>query len=132
MGDNDMTRQQRVEIANRFLEIVSRHGHRFFHFDGRVSKFELDARGRVWFINSFGQKRIYTHQKYSWGRHFSNGGTLFCLCKALQEFIMDRGELPLNRLGPWHESICGGDLWGYGDSMATVREECAALMEEKP
>ena len=124
-----MDRQQRVDIANRFLEIISLHGRRFFHYEGRVSRFELDARQRVWFIDKYNQQRIYTHQRYDWGRRFSEGGTLFSLCKALREFIMARADLPLSHLGPWPRTICKGDLWGYGDEMATVREQCKALQE---
>ncbi len=123
-----MNRQQRVEIANDFLRIISQHGRRFFHFQGRVSRFELDERRRVWFIDSYRQSRIYTHREGSWGRKFHNGGTLLSLCKALRDFIMDRGSLPLRHLGPWPQTLCEGDLWGYGDEMATVREQCSALI----
>lgn len=126
-----MTRQQRVDVANRFLEIVSQHGRGFFGYEDRVSRFELDARGRVWFIDSYNQRRIYTH-RWDWGRRFSEGGTLLALCKALRDFVMERDELPLRHLGPWPETLCGGDLWDYGDSMATVRRECAELLSPQP
>lgn len=127
-----MNRHERVEVANKFLEIISRHGRRFFHHKDRVSRFELDHRGRVWFVDSYNKRRIWTHQDGSWGRYFTNGGTLLILCKALREFIMDRGDLPLNHLGPWPVTLCDGDLWGYGDSMATVRDECRQLVPPPP
>lgn len=121
-----MTRACRVKVANEFLAAIARHGRRFFYYDGRVARFELDSRGRVWFIDAYNQARIWTHKEGRW-RRFTGGGTLLGLCKCLRDYIMGRGELPLNHLGPWRPEICGGDLWGYGDSMQAVRDECARL-----
>ncbi len=123
------TRQDRVDTANAMLRIISEHGRQFFAHEGRVSRFVLDRRDRVWFVNKWTDRLIWTHQNGSWGRDFSEGGTLRELCVALREFIMGRAPLPLNHLGSWPLSA-SGDLWDYGkDEMARVRERCAALVE---
>lgn len=128
----ELTRATRITTANAMLLVISQHGRRFFHHEGRVSQFELDGRDRVWFVDKYRGSRIYTHRPHfdgGWGYRFSEGGTLLDLCRELQRFIMGRrADLPLNHLGPWHRDLCGGDLWGYGDSMADVRRRCAALL----
>lgn len=120
-------RERRVGIANKFLVAISSHGRRFFEHEGRVSHFKLDMRGRIWFVDKYSEHCIYTHQPGYWGRHFSDGGTLQELCIHLREYIMGREELPMRALGPWRKDLCGGDLWGYGDAMQAVRDECGAL-----
>lgn len=129
-----MERAGRVDTANEFIRIISSHGRRFFHHDGRISRFELDDRGRVWFIDKYSGsgRRIYTHQNGGWGRWFTEGGTLLDLCKALREFIMRRDRLPAHHLGPWEEWGRNGDLWGYGaNNMEKVRAGVADLIKTK-
>lgn len=120
-------RRRRVEIANRFLRIISSHGRRFFYFEGRVSHFELDKRDRVWFIDKYRGSRLWTHQ-HRWGYRFTEGGTLLTLCRVLRDYIMARGPLPTSiyYLGPW-PSWVNDDPWGYGAAMDVVRAECLSL-----
>ena len=132
------TREQRCLVANEFIRVIARHGRQFFRHpvirnpqtvdDYRVAWFQLDGRGRLWFHDAFSEKRIYTHREGRW-RGFTNGGTLLGLVKLLRDYILGRHELPMGALGPWPKDVCGGDLWGYGDSMNDVRRECAALVE---
>lgn len=125
-----MTRDDRLATANRMLRIISEHGRGFFRFEGRVSRLDVDGRGRVWLTDKYTQKRIYTHYRYTW-RGFSDGGTLRCLVVALRDYVMGRSPLPLEHLGPWPNWVCGGDLWGYGaGEMLRVRERCRGI--EKP
>lgn len=114
------TKQNRVEMANETLCAIASCGRKFFAHDGRVSRFELDHRGRVWFIDKYTQKRIYTHYRYEW-IGFSEGGTLRALVERLRDFIATGRQLPLLVFGPWPEWVCGGDLWGYGEDMEIVR-----------
>ena len=123
-----MNKEDRLEIANKFLKIISDHGRRFFFNkkDGFIANFKMKNH-RIYFVDDYTKKEIYLHYRF-WGKGFSHGGTLKELVKALKEFIMGRQELPLNHLGPWRESMCGGDLWGYKDSMEAVRQECKKLI----
>ena len=133
----ESTKPQRVEICNQILRIIASHGRRFFSHDAdrleresnpAVSRFELDQRGRIWFIDKYTGRRIYTAYKYRW-RGFSEGGTLQDLVRHLHRYI-SAGEntIPFTAFGPWPEWICGGDPWGYGkEEMAEVRRKVVEI-----
>jgi hypothetical protein len=119
-------KNERVKIANKIIEAVSKYGRGFFLHKGRVSRFELADKGRLWYIDGYTQKRIYVAYKYQW-RGFSEGGTLRSVIENLRDFI--RFDAPIrNHFGPWPEWLCGGDLWGYGDAMADLRAELASIL----
>ncbi len=125
---NRQRRQKRVDVANQMIRIISEHGRRFFRYGDRVSHFKLSHIGRVWYVDEWKGRHIYTHRGGRW-RGFTGGGTLKSLVEALRDYIMGRADLPRNHLGPWREWVCGGDLWGYGADMQLVREQVAALVE---
>lgn len=120
---------KRLEAANELLLAIAVRGRNFFSVmrEGRriISYLELDRRGRVWFVDKWTGKRVYTHYPGRW-KHFSEGGTLRGLVIALREFIK-RGTPVRRILGPWPADYCGGDMWGYGDSMGPIRERAREL-----
>jgi hypothetical protein len=111
--------QERCEDANRFIECVARNGRKFFFHKGEISRLELDKNGRVWFVDSYSKKRVYTHYRYDW-RGFSEGGTLQRLIKNLRDFIKTGKKLPEQSLF-FPKWACEGDVWGYGADMETVQ-----------
>lgn len=115
----------RSEQANLFLKAIAECGRRFFFHRDHVSRFEVDARGRIWFVDSYQDARIYTHYEGEW-RGFSEGGTLRSLVTHLRDFIRT-GEPQKLALGPWPDWVCGGDLWGYGEAMEHVRQAATSL-----
>jgi hypothetical protein len=119
-------RRERALAVNRFLGVIAAHGRRFFHHNGEVSRFEVDQRGRVWFIDSYTHARIYTHYHGRW-RGFTQGGTLKSLCENFREFIMHGTQLNPKLFGPWPEWYCNANLWGYGDDMKVVRRSARDL-----
>jgi hypothetical protein len=121
-----MTKEERLANANEMLRAIASCGRKFFAHEDRVSRFEVDQRGRVWFIDKWTQKRIYTHYRYDW-RGFSEGGTLRALVERLRDFITQGKQLPPTIFGPWPEWVCGGDLWAYGDAMQRVRDAAEEL-----
>lgn len=118
------TKKERAEQASRFLTAIASCGRKFFAHNGRVSRFEVDDRGRIWFVDSYRERRIYTHYEGHW-RGFSEGGTLRSLVCMLRDYIRT-GEQQRIHLGPWPDWICNGDLWGYGADMAIVRTAAEA------
>lgn len=117
------SKTRRVAQANQLLQVIAGCGRRFFCHQGRVSRFELDARGRVWFIDAYREARIYTHYTSGRWHGFSEGGTLRDLVIKLRQFIQygyDIGYM----LGPFPDWYSGGDPWGYGESMKIV-QDCA-------
>lgn len=119
------TKKERAEQANRFIAVIAGCGRKFFAHNGRVSRFDVDARGRVWFIDAYREARIYTHYEGRW-RGFSEGGTLRDLVIRLRDFIRD-GTMAAIHLGPWPEWLCNGDPWGYGHDMLKVRQAAQAV-----
>jgi hypothetical protein len=119
------TKQERVAQVDQFLEVVASCGRKFFAHNGRVSRFEVDMRGRVWFVDAYRPARIYLQCRWGRWRGFSEGGTLRNLVLKLCDYIRT-GEQQQLGLGPWPEWLCGGDLWGYGEAMAQVRAAARA------
>jgi hypothetical protein len=132
-----VTRRQRTDIANKAVEIIASHGRKFFSLEAegrtvernRISRFELSDNGRLWFVDKYSQKPIYVAYRRGHWRGFSEGGTLRSLVCSLADWINGKTEFPLDRLGPWPDWLCGGDLWGYGSEMQIVREKVKALLE---
>jgi len=127
MGNND-NKLNRAETANAFIRVISEHGREFFRRGNRVSYFTVDARGYVWFVDSYRNIPIYTHYRGRW-RNFSQGGTQRNLVISLRDYICGRAPLPVNQLGPWPDWYSEGDPWGYGEPMVAIRSQCAALAE---
>lgn len=119
-SDKKNMKQLRLMMANKLLSVISSCGRRFFYHKGKVSMLDIDHRGRVWFIDAYTGKKIYTHYRYQW-RGFSEGGTLKDLICVLRDFIVRGKRLHVSALGPWPDWVCNGDLWGYGDDMEKVR-----------
>lgn len=111
--------ERRLVAVNNLILCIAGHGRRFFSHGHRVSRLELDARGRVWFIDKYTGARIYTHYAGAW-RGLSEGGTLRDLICALRDYVK-RGTQIRRGFGPWPDGYCGGDPWGYGDDMEIVR-----------
>lgn len=86
---------------------------------------EVDHRGRVWFIDSYNGKRIYTHYRGRW-RGFTDGGTLKNLVEAFRDYVTTGEKLPRWHLY-WPSHYCGGDVWGYGEGMSKVRDAAANI-----
>lgn len=111
---------QRAQTCNDFLKVVAGCGRRFFAHKGSVSRFEIGRAGHVYFRDAYTGKAVYTAYKGRW-RGFSEGGTLHSLVEQMADFIRTGTATRSSLLGPWPTWYCGGDLWGYGEAMPTVR-----------
>ncbi|MCO5338565.1 hypothetical protein [Delftia tsuruhatensis] len=128
-----MSKAQRLGHANALIEVISRHGRRFFHNSesGAIARLELDARGRLWWIDDYRASRVYTGKvmgyPHSW-RGFSHGGTLRSLVEALRDYVLSGILLHPERIAPGRIDPNNGDIWGYGfEAAAAVRAEAHAL-----
>jgi hypothetical protein len=135
--DKHDSKTYRLAVANTVIQIIAAYGRGFFHQGPRseeksdiprTSHFWVGRRGEVWFRDKHTQKDIYTSYQGRW-RGFSEGGTLRALVEALRDYIRTGDTRFTRHFGPWPESMCGGDLWGYGhDEMQKVRDEIGILM----
>ena len=116
-------RQSRVARANLLLETIASCGRGFFGrtIEGqrRLAHLEVDRRGRVWFVDDWTGRRIYTHYRGAW-RGFSHGGTLKQLVEAIRDWIVSGRPIP-----GWYSD---GDPWAYGhEAMERIRRRAREL-----
>lgn len=123
----------RLAQANALIAVIASNGRRFFRHKDRIAHMELRA-GRIYFVDDFSGKAIYTH-KTSFGnrwRGFSHGGTMRSLVEHLRDYITTGQLLPRWIIAPPYSSQ-PGDIWGYGAAAESVRSEAWALpMFEQP
>lgn len=119
----------KVNAVNEWLKIIGNCGRKFFNHKDTLATMEQDARGRVWFVDEYSRRRIYTHtQSYKRWHGFNNGGTLRRLIEDLRDVI--KKDIKLNPAYFSHnkELYCGGHPWGYSEEdMATIRDEGVRL-----
>jgi hypothetical protein len=129
-------KRQRCEQVNQAIQIIASHGRRFFFSESKqtYASMQVDYRGKVWLIDDYSQKRIYTHPT-PWGgrwKGFSHGGTLKDLVEQFRDYICTGKQINSAYLGlqrSWDES----NTWGYhADSMREVREQAGLLPVFRP
>lgn len=117
---------ERLSHANELVRVISKHGRRFFYSakSDTTARLELDARGRVWWIDDYRGARIYVAYPGRW-RGFSHGGTMRALVEALRDYIQRGEPLHPEYIAP---AMSYGDMWGYGaEAAAAVRAEAHQL-----
>jgi hypothetical protein len=120
-------RHERVATANALIATIASCGRRFYLHNGRVGRIEIDGRGRLWFLDAYTGRRVYTAYRGYW-RQFTEGGTLRGLVECLCAFVKTGEPLPPLIFGPWPQRVCHGDLWGYGaENMETIRTAARGL-----
>jgi hypothetical protein len=115
----------RLENANQLLAIIASSGRNFFAHKGSVSRFRIDSRCRILFVDAYTSKEIAATDGRSAWHGFSEGGTLRALARELAGYIRDGTKI--KGLGPWPDWYCAGDPWGYGSEMARVQDEAQRL-----
>ncbi|WP_208787097.1 hypothetical protein [Yersinia canariae] len=130
MVSSESTKQQRLDHANQLIGIIAAYGRRFF-FDPRterVAKLELNSTGRVFLIDEYTGKRIYTHFENRHWKGFNHGGTLRSLVIMMRNYICRGERIDAYYLGPERSSLCKGNIWGYPqEAIEAVRSEAGLL-----
>ena len=123
-------KQHRTEQVNQVIQIIGNRGRRFFYNEkaNRYATMEVDQRGKIWFIDDYSSRRIFTH-KTNWGgrwRGFSHGGTLRSLVEGFRDYIRTGEPMHPGYLGP--ERLDDSNIWGYDiEGMRAVREQAGVL-----
>jgi len=125
-------RRERAQAVNDLVDVIAARGRHFFRGDVaqdgrcRVGRMEVDDAGRCWWVDERSAARIYTHYTGRW-RRFSHGGSLRHVVLCFRRYVTHGTAMP-PVFGPWPDSFCGGDPWGYGaEAMAQIRTEAAQL-----
>ena len=93
------TKQERLDLANKLIAEIAKHGRKFFSHEGRVARLEMTNRGLIYLVDAYTSRPVYTNNKHEW-RGFSHGYTLQRLIIKISEFVKT-GEpcLCINSLG---------------------------------
>lgn len=126
------TKAERLEHANQLIQVIAKHGRRFFFSDstGKTAQLLVDRRGRVWFLDEYSGKLIFTHET-TWTnkwRGFTHGGTLRGIVKMMRDYIIKGTPIHPYYIGMERRNVYDGNIWGYSDeAIKAVREEAALL-----
>jgi hypothetical protein len=121
-----MSQIERLNKANEFIRVIATCGRQFFNHDGFISFMELSQSKRVFFIDYYTKKSIYTHRKNVAWRGFTPGGTMKSLIEALRDFIKNGKTL---RLSYFQDDMGNGfrNPWGYGKDLEIVKDAAEKL-----
>lgn len=123
------TREERLAIANKVIEIIGSHGRKFLRSrDGTLTTLDLE-KGRVYVTDNYTKKRFRADPDAKWSSMgFSNGGTIRGLLERLAAYVED-GK-PIHFGVP---RMSYGDMWGYGEeAIQVVEKEVLALLGYEP
>lgn len=114
-------KQKRVDECNEIIKLIATHGRKFFNYEdrtGRISKLTLGPQERVYFIDGYTGKVIYTHRRYCHWKGFSEGGTLKGWVEAFRDYITFGTKLNIKAICPVRINPDNGNIWGYSDDEA--------------
>lgn len=123
--DSITTEEERLCSANEFIKVIASCGRKFFEHKGFVSKLELSPTKRVFFIDYYTKRRIYTHRRYCRWKGFTSGGTLKGLIESLRDFIKKGRHLNANYF--CEKRFSDSHPWGYGKDLQIVRKAALEL-----
>jgi hypothetical protein len=121
-----MTKQDRLMAANEFIKVIAVCGRKFFEHKGFISTLEISKTGRVFFIDYYTKKRIYTHRSNCYWQGFTGGGGLKSLIESLRYYITKDKKL---RAEFFQTDIGNGfeNPWGYEQDIFIVRNAAVKL-----
>jgi hypothetical protein len=121
-----MNEQHRLKQANEFIRVIATCGRYFLNHKGFISSLELSATKRVFFIDYYSKKRIYTHRKFVRWDGFTAGGTMKSIIESLRDYIKTGKTL---RLSYFQDDMSNefGNPWGYGDDLVIVKDAAHKL-----
>lgn len=120
------TKTERLEAANRLIQVIASCGREFFKHDGFVARLELSESGRVFFIDYYTKKRIYTHWYCKHWDGFTGGGIMRWLTECLRDFITKDKKLFAEYFQPEMPNGFKNPL-GYGDDILKVKKAAIEL-----
>ena len=121
-----MNKQERLTAVNKLIKVIAGCGRKFLQHDGFIASMELSEHGRVFFVDHYSKKRIYTHRRYVQWNGFTSGGTMKDLVEAFKDFIIRGSQL---RAAYFQPDMGNGfsNPWGYGEDILEVKKAAENL-----
>ena len=116
-----MTKEERLKSANEFILVIASCGRKFFEHNGVVSTLELSKGGRVYFIDCYTKKRIYTHNRTMTWIGFSGNHTMKKLVDSLRDFIISGVVMKAEHFQLEIDSRFKKP-WGYGEDILILHD----------
>ena len=113
-----------MDRANKIIRVIGSHGRRFLSSnsdcrepkeDPTFSRFEVDSKGELWYVQWYGAKRILVRHREWPG--FCDGGTLRGVIEHLRNHILLGNPVRIHF----------AEYWGYEQDMALVAREVGEL-----
>lgn len=115
-------KQLRAVHANALILSIASYGRKFFRYEDNVAKLFVQPSGRVFILDEYTRKLIYTHTERHWNG-FNNGGTLRGLVCMLRDYIMTGKQINIGYICT-QRRYDDSNIWGYS------KEEAVALRKE--
>jgi len=116
-----MTKDERLKAANEFILVIAGCGRKFFEHNGIISTFELSKGGRVYFIDCYTEKRIYTHNRTLTWIGFSGNHTMKKLVDSLRDFIISGLTMKADYFQLEMDNKFK-KTWGYGEDILILHD----------
>lgn len=114
----------RVDHANELIKLIASCGRKFFRHGETIASMEIDKNGKIWFVDEYTRRRIYTHYRGDW-RGFNHGGTMRRLIEVLRDYISKGDMLNPRIIAPIDFYKDGSNLWGYELNEAETLRQAA-------
>lgn len=125
------TRAERLVIANSIIYTIATTGHKHLSYKDAIGYLEEDSRKRIWYVDPYTKKRVYTHYKGEW-RGFNGGGTLHSLIEYLKNYVVHEWKVNLYAFGYRPEWLTGGyDIFRYREDITKVWEAARPVLNEE-
>ncbi|WP_067097829.1 hypothetical protein [Marinomonas atlantica] len=119
---------ERVNHANRLIKLIATHGRKFLSHENKIAHMELGKGGKVFYVDAYTRRRVYTNREHIQWSGLSEGGTMQSLISHLKRYILDGTPIDKRLIAPKCFREDGSNIWGYDPVEADkLREQAFKL-----
>lgn len=124
---------ERVDHANALIKLIATHGRKFLSHDGTIANMELGKGGKVFYMDPYTRRRVYTNREHVQWSGFNEGGTMKSLISHLKRYILEGTPVDKRLIANPGFYQDGGNVWGYESGEAEkLREQAFKLPMFQP
>ncbi|RDL44321.1 hypothetical protein DN730_07910 [Marinomonas piezotolerans] len=119
---------ERVDHANELIKLIAIYGREFLSHEGTIAHIELGKGGKVFYVDAYTRRRVYTNREHVRWSGFSEGGTMQSLISHLKRYILEGTPIDKRLIANPGFYQDGGNIWGYDQREAEkLREQAFKL-----